>query len=960
MDDLAGILTLLGLLVLSVPILLVVALVKIGNAKARIDTLEREVQQLQRRLLGVEARAPAVAAPASAASAAEADTAQADTLRPQPAAAPPPFRAVAPVAEEPDDAPAMPPPGRARFDLPADDLLVHYVPAADAAPQSGPAMPPPLPPRRNVPAESTAPPRPPRPERPPSKPPSDPIGDAFGVVRRWFTEGNVPVKIGMLVLLAGVAALLKYANDQGWVRVPMEVRLAGIAAAAIGGLVFAWRQRETRRSFALSLQGGAIGVLMLVTFAAFKLYGMIPAGAAFGITIALVAGLGVLAVMQNALALAVFGILAGFLAPIWLSTGSGNHVALFSYYAVLNLGIFGIAWHRAWRLLNLLGFVFTFAIGMLWGVLDYAPEKFATTEPFLLLFFALYLLIPVFYANRRADDHDGNAHRLVDGTLVFGTPLVAFALQAGLLQGGAFGDSRMPLALSALGAAAIYALLAAALRGRARFASLVDTYAVLAVGFSTLSVPLALSAHATASVFALEGAALVWLGVRQGHRLPQISGLLLQLAAAVAYVAGVGGLSTGFATMAAATASTPIANPAFMSALLIAIAGFATAWTYRREQDAGIVALLALWGLGWWTFAGAHEIFEHVPYGHRTDALFAFLLVTGWLTAEVRRRVDDMAVFGVTAAVALLLGVPFALAQTGEHEHPFGEWGAATWLLFAALGWRTLVCVREAGTVVRLIAHGGWSWSWVTALALGAFHLVYRADADAKLMGDGWRVVALGLPVLVFAALLQLRPSLLAPPLAQGFEDYRRPLLGTALFALAMGWSLSLFFPGDSAPLPWVTLINPLELFQLGALALLAHRAWAGNRHRGSIGVPVFALAAFVWISFATLRATHQWGDAAWSPDMLDDYVVQTALTVVWSVLGVLGWIFGSRRGDRLLWGAGAVLMGVVLLKLLLIDRSHLGNLFGIVSFIAYGLLCTAVGYFAPAPPRRAVTETAT
>ena len=972
MDDLAGILTLLGLLVLSVPILLVVALVKIGNAKTRIDTLEREVQQLQRRLLGVEARAPdPTVAATTRATSAEAT----EPLRPQPAAAPPPpFRVAEAVAEAPDAPPIPPSPGRARFDLPADDLPPPA--PAEAAPTSETAHagPPPLPPQRAAaaaPPPSSPPPRAPRPERPPLKPPSDPIGDAFGVVRRWFTEGNVPVKIGMLVLLAGVAALLKYANDQGWVRVPMELRLAGIAAAAIGGLVFAWRQRETRRSFALSLQGGAIGVLMLVTFAAFKLYGMIPAGAAFGVTIALVAGLGVLAVMQNALALAVFGILAGFLAPIWLSTGSGNHVALFSYYAVLNLGIFGIAWHRAWRLLNLLGFVFTFAIGTLWGVLDYAPEKFATTEPFLLLFFALYLLIPVFYANRRAESHDGNAHRLVDGTLVFGTPLVAFALQAGLLQGDAFADSRMPLALSALGAAAIYALLAAMLRGRARFASLVDTYAVLAVGFSTLSVPLALSARATASVFALEGAALVWLGVRQGHRLPQISGLLLQLAAAIAYVAGIGGMSTGFATMAAATATTPIANPAFMSALLIAIAGLATAWTYRREHDAGIVALLALWGLGWWTFAGAHEIFEHVPYGHRIDALFAFLIVTGWLTAEARRRLDDMAVFGVTAAAALLVGVPFAMAQSAEHSHPFGEWGAATWLLFAVLGWRMLVCVREAGTIVRLLAHGGWFWSWVTALALGAFHLVYRAEADptGQSMGDGWRMLALGLPVLAFAALLQLRPSLLAPPLAKGFGDYRRPLLGSALVVLAMGWCLSLFFPGDSAPLPWLTLINPLELFQLGALALLAHRAWAGNMRsdgirnggtRGGIGVPVFALAAFVWISFATLRATHHWSGTAWSPDMLGDYVVQTALTVVWSVLGVLGWIFGSRRGDRLLWGAAAVLMGVVLLKLLLIDRSHLGNLFGIVSFIAYGLLCTAVGYFAPAPPRRAATETAT
>ena len=35
----------------------------------------------------------------------------------------------------------------------------------------------------------------------------------------------------------------------------------------------------------------------------------------------------------------------------------------------------------------------------------------------------------------------------------------------------------------------------------------------------------------------------------------------------------------------------------------------------------------------------------------------------------------------------------------------------------------------------------------------------------------------------------------------------------------------------------------------------------------------------------------------------------------------------------------------------------HLGNLLGIGSFIAYGLLCTLVGYFAPAPPRAVAEE---
>lgn len=47
--------------------------------------------------------------------------------------------------------------------------------------------------------------------------------------------------------------------------------------------------------------------------------------------------------------------------------------------------------------------------------------------------------------------------------------------------------------------------------------------------------------------------------------------------------------------------------------------------------------------------------------------------------------------------------------------------------------------------------------------------------------------------------------------------------------------------------------------------------------------------------------------------------------------------------------------MGVVLAKLVLVDRQHLGNPAGIGSFLAYGLLCTLVGWMAPAPPRAAV-----
>ena len=82
-----------------------------------------------------------------------------------------------------------------------------------------------------------------------------------------------------------------------------------------------------------------------------------------------------LAVLQDARALAVIGALGGFATPLLVSTGSGNHVALFSYYLVLDLGIAAVAWFRTWRSLNLVGFVGTFIVATAWGVLQYRPAE---------------------------------------------------------------------------------------------------------------------------------------------------------------------------------------------------------------------------------------------------------------------------------------------------------------------------------------------------------------------------------------------------------------------------------------------------------------------------------------------------------------------------------------------------------------------------------------------------------
>jgi uncharacterized membrane protein len=50
----------------------------------------------------------------------------------------------------------------------------------------------------------------------------------------------------------------------------------------------------------------------------------------------------------------------------------------------------------------------------------------------------------------------------------------------------------------------------------------------------------------------------------------------------------------------------------------------------------------------------------------------------------------------------------------------------------------------------------------------------------------------------------------------------------------------------------------------------------------------------------------------------------------------------------------GAALMAVVTLKLFFVDLSNAGGIERVVSFLAVGLLLLLIGYFSPAPPRRA------
>jgi len=86
--------------------------------------------------------------------------------------------------------------------------------------------------------------------------------------------------------------------------------------------------------------------------------------------------------------------------------------------------------------------------------------------------------------------------------------------------------------------------------------------------------------------------------------------------------------------------------------------------------------------------------------------------------------------------------------------------------------------------------------------------------------------------------------------------------------------------------------------------------------------------------------------DVMWRSEL-----VQTALSIFWTILAFASMAFATRSGVRGVWLAGAGLMVVVVAKLFLIDLSNIGTVPRIVSFIGVGVLMLVVGYFAPVPP---------
>jgi uncharacterized membrane protein len=821
----------------------------------------------------------------------------------------------------------------------------------------------------------------------PAEPPPPSMPEAFVPARSGSSSalknslaafvrgGNLWAAGGIILLIAAFAMLITYLANRGFFTVEM-----GIAGAAFSGLLMlalGWRFRKKRPVYFLLLQGGGIGILYLSIFAAHKLTSYFPPLVSLILMSFLMVPALILALFQGSQALALLGFLGGFAAPLLLASGGGNHVFLFAYYGVLDAGVLAISRFRRWKGLSLLAFLCTFILANSWTAFYYQPGLFWQTEPFFLAYIIIFTILGL-------DSFGAEENRrdiYFDLALVLGTPLAGAALQWKVFDSVPHGHALICLVFSAF-----YILLAFIIwkrrGGEMRIFS--EGYIGLGLLLANLAVPLELAPRITSAVWAAEGAVVFFFGLRLKHLKTAAAGIILHLAAAIAFAAEQDIFAYGEGAFRSARFAGSLVIALSAMAMIVIAKPLPRFFPEKKDGPPVFPVILGLWAFTWWFGGWSCEIYRVLD--NPGAVLFLFCSASALAALGAAKALGSPVYrLGMIPAPVFALFMTLAAFIPRAQDYPgyrpwmilsrnFFEglflWG---WLIFFAVQALLLFFSRKD---LREEIHG----IWLLAVIFTALRVISSSGRALTLdrgLAPAWTSLAGMAPVFAVMIGIGLRVRRLraepepavngngpSPPAA----GFRRTLILFILPLVLSGimgiWFLvTLFFPGDPAPLPfYIPIVNPLDLEEAFCIVLflLWQSALLKRRELPRLKKPalfvIIDIMIFLFAIAVTARSVHFYGDVPYRRVFNSD-VFHLCLFILWAVYGIGHIIWGNRLSLRKLWIAGAILTVADIAKLLILDLAGTGALTRIVSFFIAGLLLLFIGWIAPLPPAEKTTQ---
>jgi len=365
-----------------------------------------------------------------------------------------------------------------------------------------------------------------------------------------------------------MAFFLKYAIENRWIDETGRIIIGVVVglACVYGGEYF---RKRNLPLYAQGISGAGIAILYFTIYAAFAFYQLVPQLAAFGFMIVVTITAIAVSVRYDAVAIAVLGIIGAFATPALLQGPGGGDVEiqLFTYIAILDLGILGITRYKGWRSLNILSLIGTVLIFQGWAWENYSPENLGVTMLFLTIFFAIFAA-QSFVQNVTARRSLNTA----DIFMAIVTPILYFAVSYSLLVDA----YRVYLGVFSAVMAALYLAFAQnvrIIRFEDRRVRLI--FLGVATAFLTLAIPIQLRGHWITIGWSVEAAVLAAIGFNLNSvRTREVALVLLGLV-----------LWRLLFRDAPAEVRLPFLNDRFPTFLVAVAINALIAWMYGRYRD---------------------------------------------------------------------------------------------------------------------------------------------------------------------------------------------------------------------------------------------------------------------------------------------------------------------------------------------------------------------------------------
>jgi uncharacterized membrane protein len=347
------------------------------------------------------------------------------------------------------------------------------------------------------------------------------VGEEFrqpGVAVEKAIASTWLLRSGIIVFLFCVGYFLDYSIKNGILS--REARTALAYLAGVGLLAFGLKQLGRRyHVIGQGFCGAGIGTLYFSVFATSMMYKFVepfPGGLLLMSLVTVTAG--VLAVRSDSLFIAIIGVGGGLLTPFFLHNTIEPVAWFYGYFLMLNLGVLYVAARRQWPLLNLLALIGTYAV--YFGQLPQEPQS--TRLFFLCAYAAVFASLPLISSLILRRQSSG-----IDLTILFINAAIAFGEGTRLITSINQGD-HTPAALMPLGLCALYVFHIVLLVRRAQQDRPL-LIGLLALGSFMLAAvpPLVFSKDWWTASWALLALVLMWAAIKLNSRILRTASYLI-------------------------------------------------------------------------------------------------------------------------------------------------------------------------------------------------------------------------------------------------------------------------------------------------------------------------------------------------------------------------------------------------------------------------------------------------